>query len=1098
MPKTSESNRPKRHTSHGRRGANGAASGDAGEQLPTTATATVEAHEQDGVRREFGPATTGGLQGRIEKIGKTGIAGWVWNPRAPDQQIRLELVEGETCLKSAVAGDDRPDLVPLGCGDGRHGFTIELEQGVLTDGPCTLVLRCADTAEPVPGSPIVLKEPYVGEIANGPHPAVAFVTREQTFRGYIDRVTETTILGWIMRPDRPMDRCIVALKEGKRIIARTVASQLRLDLVSAGVADGCYGFVLEPPPSLSDGEEHLLEVIEEETGFAVTSQPIQWRRDTASYHVGFADLPRTKLERVGGGHNRKRKETSEPGSQGLSRPDTIQDRHYFHFEGPMKGDYSLAIVNRHFASALIQVGQEVVLTPPEQDLLEDAAFLQKPELLPRLFGRQPMGLREIRSSNDWPIRDPVSPGVNVIHCFAWEESIIPLQLAARLSAYDLVTTTASFVTKALRNSGVTSRLATIGNGVDHIPRPGIGRQLRTLDASEPFVFLHASSCFARKGIDVLLDAYFSEFSSSDNVRLVIKTFENPHNRALLSQISSHRSSHFSPPALEVRIESLEGDAYYRLFADADCLVAPSFGEGFLFPAAEALLNNVPVIATNWGGHLDFCSDGAAWLIDARLEKSASHVAGPGSLWAIPSTEHLRRLMREMTQISVSERASRVIRGQQTLERNYRWSDVARRYLEALQPTLMEDGYRSNSEPRSEPPAGRTKARRSMPLAASCGAANIRLDPVARRPYPPGRHVVISTFGQRCGIATFAAELLEAAASSADIVGVVSELVDDVSQVDDTLDTPFPVQRVWRRHLSTVPETISTALKLRPDHVLIEHHPGIMGWDMLSAIVRGLHERTKITVEMHSCEGSSALVAAVPGLQFANRVMVHNGPDYMLAAKLLGTDSASLIPHGISAPISNRSRNSGEPDGIRLVSFGMAGPHKGFHRVIEVLALLRELDLNASYHILTSFSSRNSRSRQYLKYCMERAHQLNVQDQVRIDFRFLSTEELLSKLSSCDIGVMAYDDDVTEGASGATRVMLRANLPLVLSRAPIFDEFRDVALTVGGKGLSLAREIYQLALSPERQRKILERQATFAALTDWNNVARMVFGYFDAY
>jgi glycosyltransferase involved in cell wall biosynthesis len=130
--------------------------------------------------------------------------------------------------------------------------------------------------------------------------------------------------------------------------------------------------------------------------------------------------------------------------------------------------------------------------------------------------------------------------------------------------------------------------------------------------------------------------------------------------------------------------------------------------------------------------------------------------------------------------------------------------------------------------------------------------------------------------------------------------------------------------------------------------------------------------------------------------------------------------------------------------------------------------------------------------------MERAHQLNVQDQVRIDFRFLSTEELLSKLSSCDIGVMAYDDDVTEGASGATRVMLRANLPLVLSRAPIFDEFRDVALTVGGKGLSLAREIYQLALSPERQRKILERQATFAALTDWNNVARMVFGYFDAY
>ena len=142
------------------------------------AAATVEARVQDGVLASVGSATPAGLQGRIEKIGKTGIAGWVWNPGAPGEQIRLELVEGETCLKSALAADERPDLVQLGCGDGRHGFTIELEEGVLSEGRHTLILRCADTAEAVPGSPIVLKEPYVGEIANGPHPAVAFVTRE--------------------------------------------------------------------------------------------------------------------------------------------------------------------------------------------------------------------------------------------------------------------------------------------------------------------------------------------------------------------------------------------------------------------------------------------------------------------------------------------------------------------------------------------------------------------------------------------------------------------------------------------------------------------------------------------------------------------------------------------------------------------------------------------------------------------------------------------------------------------------------------------------------------------------------------------------------
>src|SRR5689334_2501813 len=148
MPKISESNRPKRGTSQGRRSTNGAGSADVGEHVPAMTVATDEARVQDGVlASEFGPATPTGLQGRIEKIGKTGIEGWVWNPRAPGERIRLELVEGETCLKSALAADERPDLVQLGCGDGRHGFTIGLGEGLLSVGGHTLVLRCADTGE---------------------------------------------------------------------------------------------------------------------------------------------------------------------------------------------------------------------------------------------------------------------------------------------------------------------------------------------------------------------------------------------------------------------------------------------------------------------------------------------------------------------------------------------------------------------------------------------------------------------------------------------------------------------------------------------------------------------------------------------------------------------------------------------------------------------------------------------------------------------------------------------------------------------------------------------------------------------------------------
>ena len=104
------------------------------------------------------------LQGRIEVIGPRQIEGWAWDPQAPDRRIRLELVEGSIRLSAIIADHYRQDLVELGCGDGRHGFSIELQEGLLSGGHRPLILRCADTGAAMPGSPIVAKR---GGAANG-------------------------------------------------------------------------------------------------------------------------------------------------------------------------------------------------------------------------------------------------------------------------------------------------------------------------------------------------------------------------------------------------------------------------------------------------------------------------------------------------------------------------------------------------------------------------------------------------------------------------------------------------------------------------------------------------------------------------------------------------------------------------------------------------------------------------------------------------------------------------------------------------------------------------------------------------------------------
>jgi hypothetical protein len=223
-------------------------------------SASAPTGESGGAVPQQAPAGARALSGVIDRATWTVISGWARDPETPDRRVRLELVEGETPLATVVASDDRPDLALAGVGDGRHGFAFALAPGLLSLGRHVLELRCADTGAALPGSPIVLEPP----------PGA-------TFRWYLDGITDTEATGWIATIGQPSRRSTVALKEGGRVVARAVASRFRDDLRAAGIGDGCHAFGLQMPRSLLNGEVHLLEIVEEDTGFALTEQPVPWR-----------------------------------------------------------------------------------------------------------------------------------------------------------------------------------------------------------------------------------------------------------------------------------------------------------------------------------------------------------------------------------------------------------------------------------------------------------------------------------------------------------------------------------------------------------------------------------------------------------------------------------------------------------------------------------------------------------------------------------------------------------------------------------------------------------------------------------------------------
>ena len=96
--------------------------------------------------------------------------GWAWASEQPDAPVRIDIYDGETYLATVEADLLREDLLKLGKGNGRHGFSyvfpVELEDG----GTHSISARFSGTDVPVAGTPRRVTCPPTGH-ANSPDEA---------------------------------------------------------------------------------------------------------------------------------------------------------------------------------------------------------------------------------------------------------------------------------------------------------------------------------------------------------------------------------------------------------------------------------------------------------------------------------------------------------------------------------------------------------------------------------------------------------------------------------------------------------------------------------------------------------------------------------------------------------------------------------------------------------------------------------------------------------------------------------------------------------------------------------------------------------------
>ena len=174
-------------------------------------------------------------------------------------------------------------------------------------------------------------------------------------------------------------------------------------------------------------------------------------------------------------------------------------------------------------------------------------------------------------------------------------------------------------------------------------RDGVGR----------YTCLAVGKTEERKGFDALVSAWRLAGLGADRAQLVIKSGHFNASASVTAQALKRSVRSAIDDGFDIKLIGSEvpRSKMTQIYVAADCFVAPSRGEGWGRPAMEGLLAGLRLIATGWGGTLEYATPIGADLISFDIRPCSEQAISEwsyfdGQAWAEPSVEDLARLMDE--------------------------------------------------------------------------------------------------------------------------------------------------------------------------------------------------------------------------------------------------------------------------------------------------------------------------------------------------------------------------------------------------------------------------------------------------------------------
>jgi glycosyltransferase involved in cell wall biosynthesis len=528
---------------------------------------------------------------------------------------------------------------------------------------------------------------------------------------------------------------------------------------------------------------------------------------------------------------------------------------------------------------------------------------------------------------------------------------------------------------------------------------------------------------------------------------VIKTFPNVHNTVARDAAKLAETHPHHAPVRVIDRDMRDGELA-GIYEAADALVAPSRGEGFGMPVAEAALFDLPVIATAHGGHMDILSAGTAWLVDYRFAPAETHLNLPDSVWADPDVADLGRQLAAVRAADGDTLAAATGALRRRVETAFTWDAVA------------------------------TRTRRAM----------ADLDGLPVPDLPP--HVAwVTSWNTRCGIADYARHL--ACRLPAESMTVLANHTDHPLGPDDA-----NVVRCWHQGWADDLVTLESEIRRRGvEAVVLQFNFGFYHVRAFGRLLERLQAdgiQTYVflhsTADVNKPDARFSLGEIPDALAGATRLFVHSIADLNRLKAFGHVANVALFPHGVRAapPAEARAdprQRYGLGDGRILASFGFLLPNKGLPELVDAFERLRDdhpdlqlLLLNALYPVPASDEAHAQLA--------ARIRASRHADAIALVTDFLAEDTALGLLAQADAIVFPYQQ-TQESASGAVHFGLASGRPVATTPLAIFDDVAAATYRLPGTDpADIARGLADLLADRDSLDGLAAKQAAWLDGRQW--------------